>query len=161
MQIMPGTWSYLTRRYGLGSDPWNPRLNMIGGALYLAEMVRQFGYPGAYSAYNAGPGRYQRHVRNGVPLPPETVAYTAQLTGSTPRRNRGQAANGTPAASRWQEATLFIPPTTTRTARPEAAESNADSGVGSTNSAPPHSLFPLLRPGASAFGMRSATPNSE
>src|SRR3546814_7209651 len=39
MQIVPGTWAYLTRRYRLGSDPWNPRMNMIGGALYLAELL--------------------------------------------------------------------------------------------------------------------------
>lgn len=102
MQIMPGTWTYLTRRYGLGSDPWNPRMNMIGGALYLAEMVAQFGLPGAYSAYNAGPGRYRRHIAQSVPLPAETVAYTAQISGSAPRRHPA------PSGPRWQEASLFV-----------------------------------------------------
>src|SRR3546814_21023949 len=47
MQIMPATWRYLTGRHGLGDDPWDARFNMIGGALYLAEMARRFGFPGA------------------------------------------------------------------------------------------------------------------
>ena len=80
MQIMPATWRYLTARYALGSDPWNARFNMIGGALYLAELARQFGFPGAYAAYNAGPGRYARHVRG--------TARLSLLTGS-PSRCRG------------------------------------------------------------------------
>lgn len=161
MQIMPGTWSYLTRRYGLGSDSWNPRMNMIGGALYLAEMVRQFGYPGAYSAYNAGPGRYRRHVRGGVPLPAETVAYTAQITGRAPRGNRGQPLRAAQALPRWQEALLFMPPTTTGTARSEAAESNADRAVGSENATSPHALFPQLRPVTTATGTQDIPPHGE
>ena len=102
MQIMPGTWGDLTRRHGLGRDPFDPRMNMIGGALYLAEMVARFGLPGAYSAYNAGPTRYQRYVTNGVPLPRETIAYTARVTGAAP------SPGAVPAAPRWQDAGLFM-----------------------------------------------------
>src|SRR3546814_477719 len=91
MQIMPPTWAYLSQRYRLGRDPWDARMNMIGGALYLAELVRQFGLPGAYSAYNAGPGRYQRHVRDGIPLPAETVAYAAALPGQAPENGSSHA----------------------------------------------------------------------
>lgn len=144
MQIMPGTWADLTRRYGLGRDPWNPRMNTIGGALYLAELVRQFGYPGAYSAYNAGPGRYMRYVRGGVPLPAETVAYTAHITGGAAAPVQVAAA-AERAAPRWQEASLFLvrprdaPIETGRSDRPvqpaPVGPSPASAG-----------LFPLARP---------------
>lgn len=148
MQIMPPTWTYLTRRYGLGSDPFDPRMNMIGGALYLAELARQFGFPGAYSAYNAGPGRYRRYIAQGVPLPAETIAYTAQIAGNAPR------ANPAPSGPRWQEASLFIARGNDRTtpgsraAPPTVDEVEQPSGP----SAP--SLFPLAgrrdRPPATA-----------
>jgi hypothetical protein len=107
MQIMPATWRYLTGRHSLGADPWDPRFNMIGGALYLAEMARRFGFPGAYAAYNAGPERYARHVRGTASLPAETRAYMASLSGGahTPRA-RGDDAR--PARPRWQEAGLFL-----------------------------------------------------
>lgn len=102
MQIMPGTWTYLSQRYGLGSDPYDARMNMIGGALYLAELVRRFGWPGAYAAYNAGPARYIRYAANGVPLPAETVAYAARLGGTAV-----PAIAAIPHA-RWQESRLFL-----------------------------------------------------
>lgn len=102
MQIMPATWVHLSRRYGLGSDPFDARMNMIGGALYLAELTRQFGLPGAYAAYNAGPARYVRFAGNGDPLPAETVAYAARLGGAVP-----PAVAERPRA-RWQEAGLFL-----------------------------------------------------
>ena len=102
MQIMPATWDYLSRRYGLGNDPYAARMNMIGGAMYLAELARRFGWPGAYAAYNAGPARYIRYAANGVPLPAETVAYAARLGGG--------AAPAITAITRprWQEARLFL-----------------------------------------------------
>lgn len=107
MQIMPTTWADLARRYGLGSDPYDARMNMIGGALYLAELARRFGWPGAYAAYNAGPSRYMRYVTSGVPLPTETVAYAARLGGvAAPAVAALPVA--TPARVRWQEARLFL-----------------------------------------------------
>lgn len=143
MQIMPGTWAYLTRRYGLGSDPWNPRMNMIGGALYLAEMMVQFGLPGAYSAYNAGPGRYRRHIVHGVPLPAETVAYTAQVSGNAPRRHLA------PSGPRWQEASLFIRQPDRRPVAavdmPTQPEHHAASEPESRATAATNGLFPLNR----------------
>lgn len=102
MQIMPATWAYLSRQYGLGTDPFNARMNMIGGALYLAELTRRFGLPGAYAAYNAGPSRYVRFAAGGVPLPAETVAYAARLGGA------GAPAIAEPPRARWQEAGLFL-----------------------------------------------------
>lgn len=102
MQIMPATWAYLSPRYGLGHDPYDARMNMIGGALYLAELARRFGWPGAYAAYNAGPARYIRYAVNGAPLPAETVAYAARLGGAA------APAIAAISRARWQEARLFL-----------------------------------------------------
>lgn len=144
MQIMPSTWTYLTRRYRLGRDPWDARMNMIGGALYLAELVRQFGLPGAYSAYNAGPGRYRRHVREGVPLPAETVAYVASLTGKASARGPSYARAELPPTTRWQEAGLFMPAPRTRAVQPSrSVDAHGDTNDGPESSAR-HGLFPLM-----------------
>src|SRR3546814_49614 len=144
MQIMPPTWAYLSQRYRLGRDPWDARMNMIGGALYLAELVRQFGLPGAYSAYNAGPGRYQRHVRDGIPLPAETVAYAAALTGKAPEHGSSHAQAERPPTRRWQEAGLFMPAAQSRAGRssgPVDADGDANDGA---ESQARHGLFPLM-----------------
>ncbi len=128
MQIMPATWRYLTARYALGSDPWNARFNMIGGALYLAELARQFGFPGAYAAYNAGPARYARHVRGTARLPAETVAYVASLSGAVPpRAPTNDSTDRRLAAPRWQEGKLFLDTSRSRVSAPElpAAETAA------------------------------------
>lgn len=161
MQIMPATWRYLTARYGLGGDPWNARFNMIGGALYLAEMARQFGFPGAYAAYNAGPARYARHVRGGAALPAETVAYMASLSGrASPRRGDGRAdeGRGAGATPRWQNAGLFLTVERPRASASEPATETAPRADTMRNPAlhaaddgeapapPPRAnLFPLAR----------------
>jgi soluble lytic murein transglycosylase-like protein len=45
-------------RLGLGTNPHDPRDNILAGTLYLRLMYDRFGYPGLFGAYNAGPGRY-------------------------------------------------------------------------------------------------------
>lgn len=148
MQIMPATWAYLSQRYGLGNDPYDARMNMIGGALYLAELARRFGWPGAYAAYNAGPARYILYTANGVPLPAETVAYTARLGGAA-----APALAAIPRA-RWQEARLFIDPSgsdretnDTRTIRMAAALEETGESPASIAATPSQrmvmTLFPL------------------
>lgn len=79
MQVMPATYADLAREHGLGGDPHEPRDNILAGAAYLAELHRRFGYPGLFAAYNAGPARYERHLRTGQPLPEETRSYIAAL----------------------------------------------------------------------------------
>lgn len=79
MQIMPATWAELRGRYGLGTDPYDPRDNIIAGAAYLREMHDRYGSPGFLAAYNAGPGRYEEYRATGRPLPAETRAYVAML----------------------------------------------------------------------------------
>lgn len=82
MQLMPGTWSAMRARLGLGSDPHAPRDNILAGALYLRMMHDRFGYPGLFAAYNAGPGRYAAYVAGKRGLPNETRAYVAAVSGA-------------------------------------------------------------------------------
>jgi hypothetical protein len=79
MQIMPKTWAELRARYGLGADPYDPRDNILAGAAYIRELYDCYGAPGFLAAYNAGPGRYERHLATGRPLPDETQTYVATL----------------------------------------------------------------------------------
>lgn len=82
MQLMPGTWAQLQARLRLGTDPDNPRDNILAGTYYLRLMYDRFGYPGLFAAYNAGPNRYQEHVAGRRDLPAETRRYLAQAVDS-------------------------------------------------------------------------------
>ena len=79
MQLMPGIWEALRDEHGLGTDPYDPRTNVLAGTAYLKAMYERFGSPGLFAAYNAGPGRYAEHLRSGKPLPAEARAYVAGL----------------------------------------------------------------------------------
>jgi Transglycosylase SLT domain len=79
MQIMPRTWTELQSRYRLGADPYDARDNILAGAAYIRELSDRYGMPGFLAAYNAGPGRYERHLATGRPLPEETRIYVATL----------------------------------------------------------------------------------
>ncbi len=80
MQIMPKTWTELRARHRLGADPYDIRDNILAGTAYIRELYDRYGAPGFLAAYNAGPGRYERHLVTGRPLPAETQAYVATLT---------------------------------------------------------------------------------
>jgi hypothetical protein len=79
MQLMPGTWARQRARFGLGSDPFDPRDNIMAGTSYLREMYESYGATGMLAAYNAGPGRYEGWRDRGRPLPAETRAYVAKI----------------------------------------------------------------------------------
>ncbi|MBY5841312.1 lytic transglycosylase domain-containing protein [Rhizobium leguminosarum] len=79
MQIMPATWTELRARHHLGEDVFEPRDNILAGAAYLSELHEFYGSPGFLAAYNAGPGRYEKHLVTGDPLPQETIDYVAKL----------------------------------------------------------------------------------
>ena len=79
MQIMPETWAYLRARHGFGSNPYDPRENVLAGAAYVREMHDRYGAPGFLAAYNAGPGRYEESLSNGRALPAETQNYVEML----------------------------------------------------------------------------------
>nr|WP_210347555.1 lytic transglycosylase domain-containing protein [Agrobacterium sp. OT33] len=110
MQIMPGTWDELRARYRLGSDPFDPRDNIIAGTAYLREMLDRYGtVPAMLAAYNAGPARYDEHLATGRSLPAETRAYVALLApalGSAAPADRPRTALQ-PQAD-WREAPLFV-----------------------------------------------------
>lgn len=109
MQLMPDTWAYLRARYRLGSDPFDPRENIIAGTAYMRELYDRYGAPGFLSAYNAGPGRYDEYLANGRPLPAETRAYVGQLAplvGGEPSAAVVNVAAADPLA--WTRAPLFI-----------------------------------------------------
>ncbi|ARC36796.1 lytic transglycosylase domain-containing protein [Paracoccus yeei] len=108
MQVMPETWAALRARHGLGSDPFDPRDNILAGAAYLREMHNRYGdATGMLAAYNAGPGRYDEHLASGRTLPAETRAYVATLApllGGDPLPGAGFAAV---LPLDWREAPLF------------------------------------------------------
>lgn len=93
MQLMPATWAGMRRRLGLGSDPHDPRDNILAGTFYLRLMYDRFGYAGLFAAYNAGPARYAAHLATGRALPGETRAYLASVGGAP----SGQAGTALPA----------------------------------------------------------------
>ena len=115
MQLMPGTWAEMRRRHRLGTDPHDPRDNVLAGTAYLRAMYDRFGYPGLFAAYNAGPARYAEHLSTGRRLPSETLAYVAAIAGRPPERPpRGPAAifvapaAGGEALSRQDQDGLFV-----------------------------------------------------
>lgn len=75
MQLMPGT----AQRYGV-HDRRDPQQNLLAGARYLGDLLRQFNndLPLALAAYNAGE---QAVIRHGYRIPPfrETMAYVPKV----------------------------------------------------------------------------------
>lgn len=110
MQIMPETWAELRLRHQLGSDPYDPRDNILAGTAYLRELYDRYGSPGFLAAYNAGPGRYEASLK-GRPLPAETRAYVATLR---PFWGGGDAPGALTASHTktvsWKAAPLFVMP---------------------------------------------------
>jgi soluble lytic murein transglycosylase-like protein len=84
MQLMPGTWADMRARLGLGTNPDDPRDNILAGTLYLRLMYDRFGYPGLFAAYNAGPKRYADYLAGRTKLPSETVGYLASVAPAAP-----------------------------------------------------------------------------
>jgi len=80
MQIMPATWTMLTARHRLGSDPFDTRANILAGTAYLRQMWDRYGDVRLMlAAYNAGPGRADAYAAGRRGLPPETIAYVAAI----------------------------------------------------------------------------------
>lgn len=84
MQVMPDTYEELRRAHCLGPDANDPRDNILAGTAYLRAMYDRYGYPGLFAAYNAGPERYDEHLRDGRSLPVETRAYLATVAQIDP-----------------------------------------------------------------------------
>ncbi|MGB3317707.1 MULTISPECIES: lytic transglycosylase domain-containing protein [Sphingomonadales] len=137
MQIMPGTWAGLHARHRLGSDPFDPRDNIMAGAAYLRAMHDRYGNVTAMlAAYNAGPGRYDEYLSRGRPLPAETRAYLTKLASITGGSDDTQLAVAPPSDPfAWRRAALFAvrpgalspaPPSADRTASEVPPERPAD-----------------------------------
>ena len=107
MQIMPRTWADLRGRYGLGTDPCDPRDNILAGAAYIHELYDRYGAPGFLAAYNAGPGRYERHLATGRPLPDETQAYVATLTPMIESKRVNVQISAVARSFAWTNSSLF------------------------------------------------------
>jgi soluble lytic murein transglycosylase-like protein len=109
MQIMPGTWSMLSARHGLGSDPFDVRANILGGAAYLRAMWDRYRDVSLMlAAYNAGPGRADDYAAGRRSLPAETVNYVAQIAPSLGMASVASPAAMSPSsANPWRQAALF------------------------------------------------------
>jgi hypothetical protein len=79
MQLMPGTYSDMRSRYGLGNDSYDPHDNVLAGAAYLRLMYQQYGYPSLFAAYNAGPARFDGYLLRGKSLPSATLSYVGGI----------------------------------------------------------------------------------
>ena len=75
MQLMPGTYRELRQQHGLGSNPHDPRDNVLAGTAYLSWLKAKYGYPKMFAAYNAGPGTLDAQIAGVRNLPGETRAY--------------------------------------------------------------------------------------
>jgi hypothetical protein len=107
MQIMPKTWAELRARYGLGADPFDPHDNIVAGAAYIRELHDRYGTPGFLAAYNAGPGRYERHLATGRPLPDETQVYVAKLAPVIKDQRMGGKIVAVVKSLTWVDSPLF------------------------------------------------------
>ena len=74
MQIMPGNYKSLSIK-----DPFNPQQNIMGGTLYLKQLLKRYKYklPLALAAYNAGPEAVDKHKQ--VPPYRETQNYVKKV----------------------------------------------------------------------------------
>lgn len=109
MQIMPDTWADLRARYGLGRDPFDSQDNILAGAAFLREMYDRFGSPGFLAAYNCGPACYDDHLATGQSLPPETVAYVAEVLPLLTDPDAAMSDLGPmPGVIPWTQAPLFV-----------------------------------------------------
>jgi len=153
MQIMPGTWAQLRARHRLGSDPFDPRDNIMAGAAYLRAMYDRYGNASAMlAAYNAGPGRYDQYLR-GRPLPAETRAYLARLASISGYASGIQvAAAPPPDPNAWRRAGLFV-----RTAG--AAEPSAQSPLNDIIAAPDDALDPQQEGAPTAIDDATTLPS--
>jgi hypothetical protein len=151
MQLMPGTWARQRARLGLGSDPFDPRDNIIAGTSYLREMYDSYGAVGMLAAYNAGPGRYEDWRDRRRPLPAETRAYIARIapmlqSGGT-QTVVASTSTAQPARRYWTQSQLFAARSELDDSVSGSAAAAAPSQPRAQSNAPSHGLFvPISRP---------------
>ena len=153
MQLMPGTWARQRSRFGLGSDPFDPRDNIMAGTSYLREMYDSYGASGFLAAYNAGPGRYEQWRDRGRPLPAETRNYVAKISymlqsGSAPNVVVS-ATPVQPASSNWTQSGLFAAGADVVPELPAAGVDKVLSGTPLASPRQPEGLFAPVSGGRS------------
>jgi membrane-bound lytic murein transglycosylase B len=82
MQVLPETYEEMAAEQKLGSNPFEPRDNIMAGAAYLRWLHHKYGFPAMFAAYNAGPGKLEDHLDHGASLPAETRAYVGGIAKS-------------------------------------------------------------------------------
>ena len=70
-QIMPG--------YHPTVDPYDPIASLDYSGEYLATLIKRFGLRGGLTAYNAGPGNYQKYLNGTRPLKKESREYADKV----------------------------------------------------------------------------------
>jgi len=157
MQVMPGTYDLMRRKHGLGSDPHNPRDNILAGTAYLREMYDLFGSPGFLGAYNCGPGCYADYLAGNRKLPGETqrylVAVGPRLEGSSPGGYEVASAPATSpsyASSSYNSPSYSAAPITPAAILPPPATPAPASSVVATPLPAPTPAAPVSRPTAVA-----------
>lgn len=95
MQLMPDTAANL----GV-TDPFDPKQNIMGGAKYMAELLRTFsghsnGLKLAIAGYNAGPGAVKKAGYR-IPQNGETPAYVDKVIGYLKIANSGSTGGENP-----------------------------------------------------------------
>lgn len=139
MQIMPRTWADLQARYHLGSDPFDPHDNILGGVAYLRELEDRFGIGDFLAAYHAGPGQLVDTLAGLRPLGSETKAYLTRLSRLLPDLPIDRTLIAEDPAGAWQRSALFAPHH--QTVRVRADRSTTD-GVGSAAAPTSFALMP-------------------
>lgn len=99
MQLMPTTWAEYRARLRLGDDPFDARDNIMAGAMYLRDLYDHYGSEGFLAAYQAGPERYEESMREGRPLPRETLDYIVRVQRAIVRINSRSPRLASPAVS--------------------------------------------------------------
>lgn len=149
MQIMPATWASLTARHRLGTDPFDPRANILAGAAYLREMWDRYGDVRLMlAAYNAGPGRADAYAAGRRGLPAETIAYIAAIApalGSKP--GIPATAVPPPAAPGWRHAGIFAARERLPVGEVPAAALPSPPSATVNHPAPAAVAYPLFVPG--------------
>lgn len=146
MQIMPGTWTSLRARHGLGRDPYNVRDNIMAGAAYLRAMHDRYGNATAMlAAYNAGPGRYDEYLARGRPLPTETLGYLEKLAAITGSAGDSRLATAPPSDPfAWRRAALFAVRPNDNPAAPETSPRERTADIRGPVEPAANSLFVAL-----------------
>ncbi|MFT9257013.1 MAG: transglycosylase SLT domain-containing protein [Acetobacter sp.] len=80
MQVKPDTYHELARRYGLGSDPYDPHDNIMAGSGYIRELYDRFGSPDFLAAYSCGPQCMANYRAGSGSLPGYARSYLAAVS---------------------------------------------------------------------------------